>query len=200
VITRTRRATSLDTAQQQVALQAAGLLLAYPTPELLAQLPLFEAVGASLPATATEPLRRLVRHLAEEPLEASQAAYVDTFDLRRRCCLYLTYYSHGDTRKRGMALLRFSHAYREHGAVFAADELPDHLSVVCEFAATVDLAQGLRLLAESRAGVELLRAALADAAAPRDLAKALQLAQTGPPEEEVGLEPYGPPESMGGRR
>ena len=30
-------------------------------------------------------------------------------------CLHLTYYAYGDTRKRGMALLRFKHAYRNAG-------------------------------------------------------------------------------------
>ena len=46
---------------------------------------------------------------------SSQADYVETFDLRRRCCLYLTYYTYGDTRKRGMALLQFKHLYRGPG-------------------------------------------------------------------------------------
>ena len=57
---------------------------------------------------------------------------VDTFDLRRRC-LYLTYYSFGDTRKRGMALLQFTAAYRVAGFELAADELPDHVAMLCEF-------------------------------------------------------------------
>jgi nitrate reductase delta subunit len=202
--------------QQQIALQSVAVLLGYPDEEQRAQLPLVEAAATGLPDTAAEPLLRLCAHLTDEPLAGLQQAYVDTFDLRRRCCLYLTYYAYGDTRKRGMALLRFSHAYTASGAEFAGGELPDHLTVVCEFAASHDLGQGLRLLAENRAGIELLRAALDDCGspwldavdalravlpepAPRDLAKALQLAQTGPPAEEVGLEPYGPPESMGGR-
>lgn len=50
-------------------------------------------------------------------------------------CLYLTYYSRGDTRKRGMALLQFTAAYRTAGFELAAGELPDHLSVLCEFTA-----------------------------------------------------------------
>jgi nitrate reductase delta subunit len=75
----------------------------------------------------------------------------------------------------------------------------------------------MRLLNENRAAIELIRRALEDAgsvyaavldvvrgalpeAAPRDLEKALELARTGPPEEEVGLEPFGPPELMGARR
>ena len=142
--------------------------------------------------------------------------YVETFDLRRRCCLYLTYYAFGDTRKRGMALLRFTHAYRAAGFTIGSAELPDHLAVVCEFAARRP-EPGLRLLRENRAGIELLRLALADVQspyldvidlvravlpepAPRDLQQALELARSGPPAEEVGLEPFAPPEYMGARR
>jgi nitrate reductase delta subunit len=47
--------------------------------------------------------------------------------------------------------------------------------------------------------VDAIRAVLPDAA-PTDLDLALQLARSGPPEEEVGLEPFAPPEYMGGRR
>jgi len=36
--------------------------------------------------------------------------------------------------------------------------------------------------------------------APADLARALDLARSGPPAEEVGLEPFAPPEYMGARR
>ena len=46
-------------------------------------------------------------------------------------CLHLTYYAFGDTRKRGMALLRFNHAvHAAPGAEFSERELPDHLAVV----------------------------------------------------------------------
>lgn len=207
----------LATPAQALALQAASLLLGYPDDELVAKAPALLAAADRLPTAGSEPLRRLTGHLQKTPLQVVQVDYTDTFDLRRRCCLYLTYFSHGDTRQRGMALLRFSHAYRSAGAEFLGGELPDHLAVVCEFAATTDLTLGLRLLNENRAAVELVRTALAEnaspwtdaldlvrsvlpAAAPRDLEKALALARSGPPEEEVGLEPFGPPELMGARR
>jgi nitrate reductase molybdenum cofactor assembly chaperone NarJ/NarW len=145
-----------------------------------------------------------------------QQAYVDAFDLRRKCCPYLTYYSFGDTRKRGMGLLQFTAAYRAAGFELAGSELPDHLAIVCEFAAAAP-ESGQALLRRHRAGLELLRSALAEArsvwlapvdairavlpqAAPRDLQRALDLARSGPPAEEVGLEPFAPPEYMGGRR
>ena len=53
---------------------------------------------------------------ATPPAEVAQH-YVETFDLRRRCALYLTYYRYGDTRKRGMAMIAFKAAYRDAGFV-----------------------------------------------------------------------------------
>ena len=214
---RARRAPDVDERTTRLALQAASLLLGYPDDELVARAPALLAAADRLPAAGADPLRRFAERLRTTPVQVLQAEYTDTFDLRRRCCLYLTYFSHGDTRQRGMALLRFSHAYRTAGAEFLGGELPDHLAVVCEFAATTDLALGLRLLNENRAAVELVRSALAETgspwtdaldlvrsvlpeAAPRDLEKALALARSGPPEEDVGLEPFGPPELMGARR
>lgn len=214
---RRRREPDLSPSQQRLALQAVSLLLAYPEQWLVDEVSVLESVAAGLPAPAADPLLRMCAHLRVAPVDDLQAHYTDVFDLRRRCSLYLTYFSYGDTRQRGMALLRFGHAYKAAGVEFVGGELPDHLGVVCEFAATGDLEVGLRLLNENRAALELVRTALAEArspyvevldlaravlpeAAPRDLEKALELARTGPPEEEVGLEPFGPPELMGARR
>jgi nitrate reductase delta subunit len=162
-----------------------------------------------------------VDHLRRtQPIELA-AHYVETFDLRRRSCLHLTYYAYGDTRKRGMALLRFKHAYRSAGVALGEHELPDHLAVVLEFAATVDPAAGRRLLVEHRPVVELLRLSLKDSDSPyqavldavcatlpelntADRRRIAELAAQGPPEEEVGLEPFGmdplTQQQMGGRR
>ena len=71
------------------------------------------------------------------PTEVAQH-YVETFDLRRRCALYLTYYRHGDTRRRGMAMIIFKTAYRDAGFVPCDDELPDYLPMVLEYAALAD--------------------------------------------------------------
>lgn len=163
---------------------------------------------AALPPGVAAPLTRFLDHLDATPLPELAADYVATFDHRKRCCLYLTYYAYGDTRKRGMALLRFKHAYTAAGLILDDGELPDHLAAVLEFAATGDADAGLRLLSEHRAGLELLRLALTDAASPwRDVLDAVsatlppltgrhhdavaRLAAEGPPEEEVGLAPFG---------
>jgi len=137
--------------EQAVALQCASLLLAYPDATPYVQLPLLRPVAYRLPAEAARALLDMVEHLEVTPQHEAERAYVDTFDLRRRCCLFLSYYAYRDTRKRGMAPLRFTHAYRAAGQVLSPNKLPDHLSVVCEFAATADRTSGLRLLDDRRA-------------------------------------------------
>lgn len=206
---------TLPVGQLSIAWQSASLLLGYPDERLLAELPLVREAAGSLPAAVAEPLLRVVDGVAATPLPDLQVAYVETFDTRRRCNLYLTYFTHGDTRKRGLALLRFKQTYLRSGFVLDADpaqgeELPDHLCVVLEYAATVDHALGWKLLLDHRASVELLRLSLRDAdslwtgaveavcvtlprvkAAEEDLIR--KLVEEGPPAEEVGLTPYGTP-------
>jgi nitrate reductase molybdenum cofactor assembly chaperone NarJ/NarW len=196
--------------------RAAALLLEYPSEELLGMLPLLREALTEVPDRLGAPLLRVVDHLADTPLDRLQADYVETFDLRRRCSLYLSYYAYGDTRKRGVALVEFKQAYRAGGLEIAAEELPDHLAIVLEFAATGDddaRAAGINLLLAHRAGLELLRVALQDAGSPwadvlvavsgtlpaldgPDREAVARLAAEGPPGEEVGLEPFAPPSYM----
>jgi nitrate reductase delta subunit len=204
--------------QLATARQAASLLIGYPDEELLALLPMLRAAVAPLPAPIAGPLGKFLDHVETTPLTDQQVAYVETFDLRRRCSLYLTYYAYGDTRKRGMALLQFKHLYKRAGLELSDAELPDHLAVVLEFTATGDAVRGERLLHEHRAGLELIRLALEDRRSPylqvlqavsatlppvraEDREAVLRLAREGPPTEDVGLDPYGatpfaPPEYM----
>ena len=195
-------------AERATTRQVCSLLLGYPDEELLERPALLRAAAAPLPAELAGPLGRFLDHLETTPLDRQQAEYVETFDLRRRCCLYLTYYAYGDTRKRGMALLQFKHLYTRAGLSLSDAELPDHLAVVLEFAAVGDAARAERLLAQHRAGVELIRLALEERGSPYadvlhavcatlppigadDRAAVLRLARQGPPAEEVGLDPYG---------
>jgi len=89
-----------------------------------------------------------------------QAHYVTVFDMKRKACPYLTYWTDGDTRNRGRAILRFKQAYLEAGYDLGSEELPDHLSVVLEFAAIGDTLTGEALLAEHQDAIHLLRDAL----------------------------------------
>jgi nitrate reductase molybdenum cofactor assembly chaperone NarJ/NarW len=206
---------------QRVVWRIAALLLDYPTQQTLGMLGTLHALAVSLPAPSGPALVSFLEAARRTPPIELAAHYVETFDLRRRHCLHLSYYAYGDTRKRGMALLRFKHAYRAAGATLGEHELPDHLAVVLEFAATVDAVVGRRLLCEYRPVVELLRLSLHEVASPyrtvldavcatlpelgvADRRRVAELAAQGPPEEQVGLEPFGVdprmPEQLGGRR
>jgi len=199
----------LGAGQLATAWQVVSLLLEYPTEELLGHRPLVADAVADLPSPVREPLARFLTTLGTAPLGQLQRDYVETFDVTRRCCLYLTYFAHGDTRKRGLALVQFKQAYRKAGVEFEAAELPDHLSVVLEFGASYDAETAWRLLNEHRAGIEMLRIALAEKGSPwhdlmlalvatlpelkgEDQDKMLALIAQGPPAEEVGLDlqPY----------
>ena len=199
----------LDDRQLATSWQVLSLLLDYPDEELLARTGVLRSAADSLPASVREPVCRFVTFLESTPVGELQREYVETFDVTRRCCLYLTYFAHGDTRKRGLALVQFKQAYRKAGVEFDAPELPDHLSVVLEFGAAYDAETAWKLLNDHRAGVEMLRIALSDkGSAWHDLVLALvatlpelkgedeekvaALIAQGPPSEEVGLDlqPY----------
>ncbi|MGW5319456.1 nitrate reductase molybdenum cofactor assembly chaperone [Nocardia thailandica] len=200
-------ATALAEHDRRVVWRLAALLLDYPGPATLDLVDRLAGAASELPAEVRDQLLPVVDHLREnDPIELAQA-YVETFDMRRRASLHLTFYAYGDTRKRGMALLRFKHAYRHAGVELGDEELPDHLPVLLEFAATVDPVGGERLLGEHVPALELLRLSLGDNGSPyagvlaavlatlppvttADRRRIAELAAQGPPEEEVGLDPF----------
>jgi nitrate reductase delta subunit len=201
-----------------VAARAASLLLRYPDEPVLAAVPLVIDALAGLPAAVAEPLAAVARHRAAHLTAADPARlrteYVELFDFRRRCCLHLTYYTCGDTRKRGEALVGFAAVYKAAGLEVVDGELPDYLPAVLDLAAADrrgwallrDNRIGLDLLTESlskedsvyRHAVEAVRRMLPPPSAG-DLAAAAGLARTGPPVEQVGLEPFGLVDTTGGR-
>ncbi|MGV9820863.1 nitrate reductase molybdenum cofactor assembly chaperone [Nocardia xishanensis] len=185
----------------------AALLLDYPSRDTLAMVGQLSSAADELPDEVRPQLAGMLTHLRTTPPIDLAADYVATFDMRRRASLHLTFYAYGDTRKRGMALLRFKHAYRHAGVELGDQELPDHLPVLLEFAATVDPIGGERLLGEHLPVIELLRLSLSDSGSPyagvlgavvatlpplttADRRRIAELAAEGPPEEEVGLEPF----------
>src|SRR5215831_12531398 len=121
--------------RDQAAWQAQSLLIGYPD-DLAGRLAMLRCVAASLDRAVAAPMIRFL-DLAERTPEAELAAdYVATFDHRKRCCLFLTYYAYGDTRKRGIALLAIKRKYAAAGLALSDEELPDHLAVMLEYAAT----------------------------------------------------------------
>ena len=206
-----RPSPTLPPGQLTIVWQSVSLLLDYPDQNLLARAGLLRSASHALPPAIGDSIRVFLDHLESTPLPELQSDYVDTFDSRRRCNLFLTYFAHGDTRKRGIALLRFKQTYLRAGFELEEAELPDHLCVVLEFAATIDQRLGRDLMLDHRAGLELLRLSLRDLGSPwahlvdavtatlpplrgdeRDAVR--RLAAEGPAEEEVGLAPFANPQ------
>jgi nitrate reductase delta subunit len=197
-------ALTLDDDDRRIAHMAASLLMDYPDEARRSR---FAAVAASV-EQLPDGLRAAFGAFLDAADEMSQQElevhFTATFDLKRKCCPYLSYYAAGDTRRRGMALVRFVEAYRAAGWEVAADELPDYLPMVLEFSALSDSPIAGELLSAHRDGIEVLRSALEKVNSPyMHLVEAvclslppiddatrqryLDLVNEGPPTETVGM-------------
>ncbi len=194
-------------------LQLAALFLDYPDGELYAMTQELADAAALVPdREGGRELCDFAAHRLRIGRDAAQEEYVATFDFHKRASLYLTYYRDGDRRQRGASLLGLKRIMREAGYEVAGGELPDYLPLVLEFAAlSPDAAEPV--LRRFRAAIEVLRAALRETGSPyagvldavsgvlpamaaTDMAEARRIAAEGPPDEDVGLEPFAPPEVM----
>ncbi|MBK8458942.1 MAG: nitrate reductase molybdenum cofactor assembly chaperone [Micropruina sp.] len=211
-------------AENRLIHQVAALVLCYPDEALLEQVPLLrEVIGGTSAAAEFAPALDHLDGAFEVPtsapgglevrfpgerLLALQAYHVQEFDLSRRHALHLTYWTEGDTRRRGEVLAAVKQVYRDSGLlVDTGGELPDFLPMMLEFAAA-DPERGVALLSAHRPSLELLRLGLVDDAIPhagvlaaicdtlpgpspqtREEVQALVKAIA--PVETVGLEPYG---------
>jgi len=202
-----------------VVYQAASLALSYPDERVLSLAGLIEAALDESAPTAAVAFAPLLEWWQSTPATVVQTAYVDVFDMSKRHALYLSYWTDGDTRRRGHVLAGLKARYRTEGLeADTGGELPDHLPLVLEFARHRPAA-GAALLQEYRASLELIRLALEERGSPyagvlvavcatlpgrspRDTQQAMALAASGPPAESVGLDAYDPrllPMATGGR-
>jgi nitrate reductase delta subunit len=191
--------------------QAAAVCLGYPDADVIASSGLLRAALAESTPHAVENFEPLLAFWDSADPSAIQAHYVDVFDLSRKHALYLSYWTDGDTRRRGEVLAAFKQRYRRSGfLVDTRGELPDYLPMVLEYAAIVDPVDGAALLQQYRSSVELLRLALVErntpyagvvtavcstlpGPSPADRKAVMAMAAAGPPTETVGLEPAGRP-------
>lgn len=190
-----------------------SLALRFPDADLIEERPeVLRAAAALEPTPAVRALRGFLDWWGTAPADTLQRTYTEAFDFSRRTCLDLTYYAYGDRRQRGLALLKLRQRYSACGMELDGPELPDHLPVLLEF---VDACpqEGGAMLAEFRPVIELMRMALARTDSPytgavealcltlpeltpEEHLELLRMAKEGPPTEEVGLEPFAPPEVM----
>jgi nitrate reductase delta subunit len=207
-----RRRAGVDPVVEALVLQAGAALLSYPDDAEVA------LVAAALTETddgvpdeaADGPMGALAGFAswwaALEPMEREQR-YVDTFDHQRRTSLNLTYFTDGDTRRRGEALLEVARSYRRHGYDAPTAELPDHLAALAELAAHTGDTVGV--LGPHRGAIAVLHRSLVERDSPfatvvaavqavvgaperAEWVELQRLASEGPPSEEVGVGPEVP--------
>lgn len=145
--------TRLDPKQASFArtLRALAFLLRYP--EATWRRHLSEA-GDALREAGTLDAARLLQVEAliaairsAEELDA-EASYVELFDRGRGTALHLFEHVHGDSRERGPAMLDLIATYEQAGLILSTDELPDHLTVLLEYASTQPREAAVALLGE----------------------------------------------------
>ena len=126
-------------------------LLSYPGPDLrqhLGELRLALHDERALSAGRLAELDALIDRLGGALGFQIEEAYVETFDRGRGTALHLFEHVHGDSRDRGPAMVDLVKTYEQAGLFMAPDELPDHLTVVLEYASTQPPAQAREFLRE----------------------------------------------------
>lgn len=185
-----------------------SMLLQYPDEKLISRIPEIRAVLDESDKSVTESLDSFLLYIESTRLIAVQEHFVAIFDLKRKASPYLSFWTDGDTRNRGIGILKFKQAYLDSGFEIVDYELADHLAVVLEFAAVGDVSTGEALLTEFSGAINLINSSLEKLNSPyKDVlkcvvktmpdlspeirAKMMEMAAAGPPVESVGLEPFG---------
>ncbi len=83
----------------------ASALLVYPDERFLERREELKSIAKEIGGGAGESLSTFFSDTASLTLDDSQRLYVEIFAMHPRCSLFLTSWTHGDTRNRGIALL-----------------------------------------------------------------------------------------------
>jgi len=194
--------------QACLTLRVLAHLLRYPDADVRAHTAdMRQALQAevALPAARLTELHALLRHLATQPALDVESEYVELFDRGRRTALHLFEHVHGDSRDRGPAMIDLIQTYEKGGLLLAPTELPDHLSVLLEFASTQPPAQAREFLGEIAHIVRVIFSALAGRQSPYASVLAAVLELAGEKAEAVAVAPepemdesWAEPEVFGG--
>jgi nitrate reductase delta subunit len=189
-------------------LRVLAALLRYPDAAFRAAVPELQQAlrtEAALPKARLEELCALLQRLQRDDPFTVESEFVDLFDRGRGTALHLFEHVHGDSRERGPAMIDLQQTYEKAGLYLAGGELPDHLSVVLEFASTQPPREAREFLAEIAHIVRAIFSALLrrQSAYASVLAAVLELAGERaeaveiPPEPELD-EAWAEPEAFGG--
>ena len=144
------------------ALAAAATCLGYPDEHWQAVLPVLAQRLRDV--ERPQPLARFLAHAGAAGSAWMAEHYRTLLSPGAPCSAHLTEHGAGDARG-ALARLAFARAYREAGEELTSGEEPDHLAVVCEFAARHP-DEGGALLARHLPALDALHAALAEHGSP----------------------------------
>jgi len=172
-------------------LRALALLLAYPDEGVREHLPeLMDAIDteAAIPADRRKELRAFAVELSRMDTYEVESRYVETFDRGRNTSLHMFEHVHGDSRDRGPAMIDLGQTYQKAGLDLGAEELPDHLCVVLEFASTQPPAVAREFLAEMAHVLTTIFSALLKRGSPYAAVLAAVLELAGQKVQAVAIE------------
>ena len=86
---------------KEVARAIASQCLVYPEQAFLDRYDELVELASNLEPKLRNPLLTFLKTASDMPLNKLQEHYVEIFDMRRKCSLFLTSWTHGDTRNRG---------------------------------------------------------------------------------------------------
>ncbi len=189
-------------------LRALAHLLSYPDAELRSHLAeLGDALHgerALSPARLGE-LDALLQRLAQRDALETEAEFVELFDRGRGTALHLFEHVHGDSRDRGPAMVDLVRTYEAAGLFLGEGELPDHLTVVLEYASTQPPSAAREFLREISHILQLIFSALLKRQSPYASIIAAVLDLAGEKAQSVKLqeepmldEAWQEPEAFGG--
>ena len=144
-------------------------LLSYPDAALRAHLEeMRDALRSERALTAGRLLEidTLIDRLRSPRTLETEASYVELFDRGRGTALHLFEHVHGDSRDRGPAMIDLIQTYEQAGLYLGVGELPDHLTVVLEFASTQPPAQAREFLREMTHILQVIFSALLKRGSP----------------------------------
>ena len=137
--------------KHSIPLRALSTLLQYPEPEVISHLTEITQALQEIPKLSKKVKSGLLdfsEHIQSTDLYELQEEYVECFDRGRATSLHLFEHVHGDSRERGQAMVDLLQTYKDGGMELSANELPDHLSVILEFASTLPLEQSKQFIGE----------------------------------------------------
>ena len=194
--------------QARMTLRVLAHLLRYPDAELRAHLPEVQqplADEAALPAARLAELQALLQYLGTQSALDVESEYVELFDRGRCTALHLFEHVHGDSRDRGPAMIDLLQTYEKAGLYLDANELPDYLPVVLEFASSQPPQQAREFLGEIAHIVRVIFSALLKRNSPYASVLAAVLELAGEKAEPVAVAPepemdesWAEPEVFGG--